>query len=63
MSSELTTEWKTTDMDGGFLTNQDIDMVSEIVAEHLRENITDYEPEGDFSFIIRVEYVGKKEEE
>jgi hypothetical protein len=63
MSSELTTEWKTTDMDGGFFNNAENDMISEIVAEHLQTNIPDYEPEGDFTFIIRVEYVGKKEEE
>lgn len=53
--------WKETEVDGGLISSRDIDMIAELVSEYLIDNVPDYEPEGDFTFEIKVEYVATKE--
>ena len=54
--------WKETEIDGGLISTKDRDFLAELVSEYLIDNVPDYEPEGDFTFEVKVEYVVKVEE-
>lgn len=54
--------WKETEIDGGLISSRDVDMLAELVSEYLIDNVPDYEPEGDFTFEVKIEYVAKAEE-
>jgi len=54
--------WKETEIDGGLISRKDLDFLAELVSEYLIDNVPDYEPDGDFIFDVKVEYVVKVEE-
>jgi len=54
--------WKETEIDGGLISTKDRDFLAELVSEYLIDNVPDYEPDGDFTFEVKVEYVVKVEE-
>jgi hypothetical protein len=54
--------WKETKIDNGLISTRDVDYIAESVLEYLIDNVPDYEPDGDFTFEVKVEYVATAEE-
>jgi len=54
--------WKETEIDNGFISTRDVDFIDDLVRQYLIDNVPDYEPDGDFTFEVKVEYVAKAEE-
>lgn len=53
--------WKETELDGGLISSRDRDMIADLVHEYLIENVSGYEPENDFMFEVKIEYVSTQE--
>lgn len=53
--------WKETSIDGGLLSGRDMDRLGELVSQYLIDNVEDHEPEGDFIFEVKIEYLAKQE--
>lgn len=58
----LKTMWKETEIDHGFISTRDVDFIADLVREYLINNVPDYEPDGDFTFEVKVEYVANRKE-